>query len=51
MVTGALTAVSFLKEAATSRRLTRRAIVHVREYLSDLQERPALVFAPPPEES
>jgi tetratricopeptide (TPR) repeat protein len=50
MVTGALTAVSFLKEAAAARRLTRRAIVHVREYLSDLQERPALVFAPPADE-
>jgi tetratricopeptide (TPR) repeat protein len=50
MVTGALTAVSFLKEAAAARRLTRRAIVYVREYLSELQERPALAFAPPPDE-
>ena len=50
MITGALTAASFLKEAAAARTLTRKQIGHVREYLQALERRPLLAFAPPPPE-
>jgi hypothetical protein len=48
MITGALTAAAFLKEAASSGRLTRTHIDHVRTYLSQLEHRPELPFSPPP---
>jgi tetratricopeptide (TPR) repeat protein len=50
MITGALTAASFLKEAAAARTLTRKQIGHVREYLEALERKPKLAFAPPPPE-
>lgn len=50
MITGALTAASFLKEAAAARTLTRKQIGHVREYLETLERKPLLAFAPPPPE-
>ena len=48
MITGALTAASFLKEAAKARTLTRKQIGHVRHYLETLERKPSLAFAPPP---
>jgi len=48
MVTGALTAASYLREVAEMRRLTRADVQHVRRYLTDLERRPDLEFAPPP---
>jgi tetratricopeptide (TPR) repeat protein len=47
--TGALTAATFLHEAAQARRLERRDLDHVRRYLKEVQANSALVFAPPPE--
>jgi tetratricopeptide (TPR) repeat protein len=49
MLTGALTAAAFLREAATRRTLTRQHIEGVRTYLVALERQPDLVFAPPPE--
>jgi hypothetical protein len=49
MLTGALTAASYLKEAAEMRRLTRSDVQHVRRFLADLEKRPQLEFAPPPQ--
>jgi len=48
MITGALTAAAFLKEAASSGTLTRNHIDHVRTYLTQLERRPELPFPPPP---
>jgi tetratricopeptide (TPR) repeat protein len=48
LVTGALTAAAFLREAAAARTLTRRQVRHVREYLVQVKEHPALVFVPAP---
>jgi hypothetical protein len=48
IITNALTAASFLNEAARRRSITRRDIRHVRRYLTDLREDPQLVFIPPP---
>jgi tetratricopeptide (TPR) repeat protein len=50
MKTGAMMAASYMKEAATARRLTRRDIQAVRKYLSDLERAPDLLFVPPPPE-
>lgn len=50
MVTGALTAVAFLKEAAAKRRITRQQIEHVRKYVEKLDSIPHLAFTPPPED-
>jgi len=47
MITGALTAASFLKEAAATRSLTRDQIGVVRQYLEALERQPALAFVPP----
>jgi hypothetical protein len=47
MLLGALTAASYLKELAELRRLTRRDVQHVRDYLTRLAKRPQLEFAPP----
>jgi len=47
MVTGALTAATFLQEAATERRLRRSDIHHVRGYLEKLADRRSLPFSPP----
>jgi tetratricopeptide (TPR) repeat protein len=46
MLTGALTAAAFLREAATSGTLTSQHIQRVRTYLSELERHPDLAFAP-----
>jgi tetratricopeptide (TPR) repeat protein len=48
IVTGALTAATFLKEAAVKRLLRREHIQQVRDYLVELNEHPELAFATPP---
>jgi tetratricopeptide (TPR) repeat protein len=48
LVTGALTAASFLKEAASKRLLRQQHIKMVRNYLLAVREDPDLPFAPPP---
>jgi tetratricopeptide (TPR) repeat protein len=47
-LTGALTALAYLKEATLSGRLTERVTSHVCRYLSRVERQPALLFAPPP---
>jgi tetratricopeptide (TPR) repeat protein len=48
LATGALTAATFLREAATRRALRREDIEHMRRYLMEVRENPDLLFAPPP---
>jgi tetratricopeptide (TPR) repeat protein len=48
LVTGALTAATFLKEAASKRLLRQEHIKVVRNYLLAVREDPELPFAPPP---
>lgn len=47
-LTGALTALAYLKEAAISGRFSKPLTTHVRRYLSRVDHQPALLFAPPP---
>lgn len=47
-LTGALTALAYLKEAAAERRLTPEALKAVREYLRRVERQPDLLFVPPP---
>lgn len=47
LTTGALTAASFLREAASKRVLRRDDVQHVRTYLSAVREAPDLPFVPP----
>lgn len=47
-VTGALTALAYLKEAATKRQLTAETLKVVREYLRRVEREPDLLFVPPP---
>ena len=49
MITGALTAAAYLKEAAMNRSLTVEGVRHVRKYLADLDRTPDLLFLPPPQ--
>jgi len=49
MITGALTAVAYLKEAAMNRSLTVEGVRHVKKYLADLERTPDLLFLPPPQ--
>ena len=49
MLTGALTAAAYLKEASAGKRITSRHIECVRNYLHELDRSPDLPFAPPPE--
>ena len=49
MLTGALTAAAYLREAAANRTLTPTLIEHVRQYLTELERAPELRFVPPPE--
>ena len=48
MLTGALTAISFIKEAANAGTLTREDVQAVRMFLRRAERQPELVFAPPP---
>lgn len=48
-VTGALTALAYLKEAAAKRQLTPESLRVVREYLRRVEREPDLLFAPPPD--
>lgn len=47
-LTGALTALAYLKEAAAKRQLTPETLKAVREYLRRVEREPDLLFAPPP---
>jgi tetratricopeptide (TPR) repeat protein len=47
-LTGALTALAYLKEAAAKRELTPEVLKAVREYLRRVERKPDLLFAPPP---
>lgn len=47
-VTGALTALAYLKEAATKRQVTPETLKVVREYLRRVEREPDLLFEPPP---
>jgi hypothetical protein len=48
MLTGALTAIAYIKEAAASRTLTSTDLQAVRAFLRRAERQPDLVFAPPP---
>jgi len=47
-LTGALTALAYLKEAAAKRQLTPATLKVVREYLRRVEREPDLLFVPPP---
>ncbi|MEO8381859.1 MAG: hypothetical protein ABI779_19515 [Acidobacteriota bacterium] len=47
-VTGALTALAYLKEAAAKHQVTPETLKVVREYLRRVEREPDLLFAPPP---
>lgn len=47
MLTGALTAAAYLKEAAALGRVTPQLLTHVRRYLRNVELQPDLAFAPP----
>ena len=49
ILTGALTALANIKEAAAKRRLRRSGLQSVRKYLLRVEREPELVFIPPPE--
>jgi tetratricopeptide (TPR) repeat protein len=48
-LTGALTALAYLKEAAVKRQLTPETLKVVRKYLRRVDREPDLLFAPPPD--
>lgn len=50
MLTSALQAFAYLKEAAESGRVTPRVIEHVRQFVIRVEREPDLLFAPPPED-
>jgi len=47
-LTGALSALAYLKEAAVSGRLTKALTTHIGRYLSRVDRQPVLLFEPPP---
>jgi tetratricopeptide (TPR) repeat protein len=47
MLTGALSAIAYLKEAASSKELTMRDLDQIRRFLKRVERQPTLVFAPP----
>ena len=51
MITGALTAIAYIKEAAGVGKLTPAGVDAVRTYLRRLERRPDLMFVPPPDSS
>jgi hypothetical protein len=48
MITGALAALAYLKEAAASGSLTTAGIQDVRAFLRKAERQPSLQFVPPP---
>lgn len=48
MLTGALAALAYLKEAAAARRLTRRDVAAIRAFMRRAEREPSLQFVPPP---
>ncbi|MEA2238454.1 MAG: MalT-like region [Thermoanaerobaculia bacterium] len=48
MLTGALTAIAYLKEAAAAKRLTKRDIEAIRAFLRRAERQPSLQFVRPP---
>ncbi len=49
MLTAALAAFAYLKEAAENERMSPAVIEHVRTFMTQLQREPTLLFCPPPE--
>jgi KaiC/GvpD/RAD55 family RecA-like ATPase len=49
VVTGALTALAYLKEATASRRVSPAVIDGVRRFLRRVERQPELLFIPPPD--
>jgi len=50
MLTGALTAIAYLKEAAAAGTLTKDDVEIVRKFMRRAERQPALLFVPPPPE-
>lgn len=50
MLTGALTAIAYVKEAAASGTLTPAALRTVRTFLKRVERQPELIFIPPPDD-
>ena len=48
MLTGALTAIAYLNDAAASKRLTVQDVNEIRRFLRRAERQPARAFAPPP---
>ncbi len=48
LLTGALSAIAYLKEAAASKRLTRQDVEAIRKFLRRAEHQPTLQFVPPP---
>lgn len=48
MLTGALSALAYLKDAAATNRLTKQDVVAIRTFLRNAERQPSLQFAPPP---
>ncbi len=51
MLTGALTALAYLREAASAGTLTPDGVQSVRSFLRQAERQPALLFVPPPSEN
>lgn len=49
ILTGALTALAYLKESAADRRLSRDVIHGIRKFLRQAERHPELLFVPPPD--
>lgn len=48
MLTGALSALAYLKEAAATKRLTKQDLDAIRTFLPRAERQPSLLFVPPP---
>jgi tetratricopeptide (TPR) repeat protein len=51
MLTGALAALAYLKEAASTNRLTKQDVAAIRAFLRRAERQPSLQFVPPPRPS
>jgi len=49
MLSGALSALAYLKEASTAGTMTAAIFLYVRQFIARAEHQPALPFAPPPE--